>query len=238
METIKLLGICGSPRRTGNTQYLLKQALDSAQTALPGVVETEYYSMSGKTFKPCDACYLCYKKLGHCKIDDDFSELFDKWLAADAVIYAAPVYHNGIPSHMKAFIDRFHSWQPGFEQRSMKVTAAIAQGTGMATGQEQVLTFLNNHALSMGCIPFSGGGYPLAYIGVGGWTRLGIEKNRIRDLHQSGDKDMELIVESTRTMAKRVVQLAVLVKTGAKAARKMLEDDGSYEVFFDRIDKQ
>ncbi len=88
MDSINLLGICGSPRKNGNSHFLLEIALEAAEATAPGVVETEIYSISGKTFHPCDACNQCHDKLGYCRhTDDDFGELRDKWHAADAIIY-------------------------------------------------------------------------------------------------------------------------------------------------------
>ena len=60
MEAIKVLGISGSPRKKGNSNYLLEIALEAAKEIAPEMVETELYSISGKTFNPCDACNQCH----------------------------------------------------------------------------------------------------------------------------------------------------------------------------------
>jgi len=86
MMSIKVLGICGSPRKNGNSRFLLEFALKAAEVTAPEAVKTELYSLSGKTINPCDSCHQC-EKLGHCRQTDDvFAELRDKWLAADAVV--------------------------------------------------------------------------------------------------------------------------------------------------------
>ncbi len=133
---IKLLGICGSPRKNKSSRFLLDFALEAAKATAPDIVETELYSISGKTFEHCDSCHQC-ETLGHCrKTDDDFAELRDKWLAADAVIYSVPVYHMGIPSQFKAFIDRVgHSVQEGFNDRALRVMGFLT--TILKSGGEQ-----------------------------------------------------------------------------------------------------
>jgi multimeric flavodoxin WrbA len=60
MDTIKLLGICGSPRRNANSQFLLEAALEAAGAVAPGAVETELFSIAGKTYLPCDGCDQCH----------------------------------------------------------------------------------------------------------------------------------------------------------------------------------
>jgi len=68
-----------------------------------------------------------------CIIKDDFEDLFNKWLEADAVIYSIPVFHLGIPAHFKAFIDRLG--QTLFAKyldkppKLLKVIGVITQGT-------------------------------------------------------------------------------------------------------------
>ena len=47
---VRVLGIAGSPRRKGNSEFLLEQALEAAKSAAPEQVETEFYSMAGKKF--------------------------------------------------------------------------------------------------------------------------------------------------------------------------------------------
>ena len=154
-DTIKLLGISASPREHGNSRFLLEVALEAASAVAPDLVETELHSVAGKIFDPCDACDMCHDELGYCKITgDDFDELHDKWIEADAIIYSVPVFHMGVPGNLKNFLDRVgNSVVEGFYSKPWKVIGTITQGSGIATGQEQVMMYLNGHAVMMGCIP-------------------------------------------------------------------------------------
>lgn len=237
METIKLLGICGSPRKNGNSQFLLEIALEAAEATAPGVVKSELYSISGKTFNPCDACNQCHDKLGYCRqIDDDFAELRDKWLAADAIIYSVPIFHMGIPGQLKCFIDRLgNSVVDSFNSRLLKVIGVLTQGSGMSTGQEAVMVFLNGHAVMQGCIPV-GGVWPGGYLGVGGWVRVKEEKNALRHMYEEGEEDTLLTVASIKELSKHIVQLALILRAGGRKLRDMLKDDGGFEFFLRQFD--
>lgn len=239
MDTIKLLGISASPREHGNSRFLLDVPLEAAEAVAPGLVETEMYSCAGKAFEPCDACDLCHEELGYCKIiSDDFSELRDKWIEADAVIYSVPIFHMGAPGAFKNFIDRLgNSVVEGFSSKPLKTIGVLTQGTGMATGQEQVMIFLNGHATVMGCIPV-GGEWPGGYLGVGGWTRVLKEGDALQTLLKQGDEDTEFTVKAVRQLSKNMVIFTQIIKAGGLQLRAMLDEDGGYDIFLRRITGQ
>jgi multimeric flavodoxin WrbA len=56
---MKIMAISCSPRKQGNTDILLNQALDGA--------EVELFSVAGKNLSPCDACHPTSRHLmAHC----------------------------------------------------------------------------------------------------------------------------------------------------------------------------
>ena len=99
---MKILAISGSPRKQGNTEILLNEALKGASTE---GAEVELYSVSGKTINPCDACFSC-RKTGECHIDDDMQDLYKKLLEADGIIFGTPVYLYAMAAQTKAIMDR------------------------------------------------------------------------------------------------------------------------------------
>jgi len=100
---IRIIGIAGSPRRGGNTEFLVKEALKTAEEE---GAETELISLSGKEIKPCDGCRLCREKEMECHIQDDFVPILNKMLEADGIIIATPVYIGSATPQVKALIDR------------------------------------------------------------------------------------------------------------------------------------
>lgn len=99
---MKILAISCSPRREGNTELLLAEALQGAQDE---GAEVELYSVSGKTIEQCDGCGTC-REAGECHIKDDMQELYQKMLEADGIIFGTPVYFYSMAAQAKTIIDR------------------------------------------------------------------------------------------------------------------------------------
>jgi len=99
---VKIIGVVGSPRKGGNTEYSVKKALEAASE---DGAETELISLADKEIKPCDACLAC-KTIMECKIQDDFNPIFEKMAEADGIILASPVYFGSATPQIKALIDR------------------------------------------------------------------------------------------------------------------------------------
>jgi multimeric flavodoxin WrbA len=226
-EAIRLLGISGSPRRRGNSWFLLEQALEAAANGAPVPVDAEPYSISGKTFVGCDSCYRC-RDLGDCRHKDDFQELRDKWLAADAIIYSVPVYHMNLPGQLRCFMDRLGNSLPAPEQKYLKAVGAIAQGAHLFSGQEAAMLDVVQHALIMGCLPVTGDMWQ-SYIGAAGWTHGRGDTRALKQLLAEGDPAARAAVAAATSLGRRVVQVALLVKAGAAVYRDFLAQDEAYE---------
>jgi multimeric flavodoxin WrbA len=217
---INVLGICGSPRE-GNSQYLLREALSAAQGVDSKKVRITEYSFKGKKFSPCIGCFKCSeeKHLGECIFRDDFPELRDQWVDSDVILYSVPVYHLSIPGQLKCFIDRLgNTLNKYYEARSprlLKVVGAIAQGSHFGAGQELTINFLILHAVLKNCIPISGDGWE-SYLGGCGWTKNDNDKEAIKKLYENKEMDATVAVDSSRSLGKRGVELAFLIKNGGK----------------------
>ncbi|MEW5826902.1 MAG: flavodoxin family protein [Candidatus Bipolaricaulota bacterium] len=101
----KALAICGSPRAGSNTEAYLKAAL--GVLADHGVA-TELVLLRGKRIQSCRACYACWRPgAGVCQIqDDDFPEIRDKMLAADALIVGSPVHYSAVHADLWSVLVR------------------------------------------------------------------------------------------------------------------------------------
>jgi multimeric flavodoxin WrbA len=102
---MKVVGVCGSPRREGNSEQLLDVALRAV--AAEGV-ETEKILLAGKRIEPCTACLKCrQEKDGLCHgRDDDLTPAFPTIYEADGLLLATPVYFGAATAEMVAFVDR------------------------------------------------------------------------------------------------------------------------------------
>ena len=244
MIPIKVLGISGSPRK-GNSLFLLEKAMEGAKAVNPKAVETESYSIKGKTFNPCIACSYCAKHEGECVHKDDFADLRKRWMEADAIIYSVPVYHMSIPGQLKCFIDRLGNsmfgaflshFPPGKETlpKWFKVIGSIAQGIHIFSGQEHTITDLINHALVMQSIPIPGDLWE-SYIGVGGWTSNLIETDSLKKLADKEEMDADVAVRASEVIGRRAAELAMVVKSGLLACQDMLSKDPIYQPLLRRL---
>ena len=99
---MKVLGIAGSPRRGGNTDLLLEQAMAGAKSA---GAEAETIVIAKLNIEPCRHCDGCLAA-GRCVIDDDMQSVYPKLREADRIILASPMFFMGITAQAKAMIDR------------------------------------------------------------------------------------------------------------------------------------
>jgi multimeric flavodoxin WrbA len=99
---VKIFGLSCSPRKQGNTEILLGEALRGAQQE---GAEVELYSVVGKAIAPCDGCRTC-RETGECHIKDDMQNIYSKLLEADGIIFGTPVYFYSMTAQAKAVIDR------------------------------------------------------------------------------------------------------------------------------------
>ena len=128
-----LLGLQGSPRRKGNTDYLLARFIEKAENL---GVRTHVVQVSEKNIVPCKGCGFCERN-GRCitQSDEMASEIYALLRAADAVVTATPIYFYNAPAQLKAIIDRsqtlwarkykFHLDDP---KRSIRKGFLLAQG--------------------------------------------------------------------------------------------------------------
>jgi len=99
---MKVLGILGSPRKGGNTELLLEEALKGAEAE---GAEIERLRLTDYSIIPCKECLACYKD-GNCIILDDMAKIYPKLLEADIIILASPIFFYGVTAWAKALIDR------------------------------------------------------------------------------------------------------------------------------------
>lgn len=99
---MKVLGLFGSPRKGGNTEILLEEALKGAEKA---GAEIERLYLTDLDVTPCRECHGC-DETGTCVILDDMQKVYPKLLEADLIILASPIFFYGVTAWAKALIDR------------------------------------------------------------------------------------------------------------------------------------
>jgi len=98
-----VLGLQGSPRKKGNTNFLLNQFLEEARKL---GAKTHVVDVCEKHIEPCKEYIVCEKK-GYCPIHDDMeTEIYQLLRKADVVVPATPIFFYNTTAQLKALIDR------------------------------------------------------------------------------------------------------------------------------------
>jgi len=103
----KILILNGSPKgKSGNTAKLVDTFIEGYLSLNPNVnidhVELKNFNING-----CIGCFNCWKKTpGKCIHQDDMEKLIEIYLQSDIIIWATPLYHHGMTSILKKFIER------------------------------------------------------------------------------------------------------------------------------------
>jgi len=99
---MKILGIYGSPRKGGNTDILLDQALQGAAEAGAKVSTIRCCDLNISGCRECGGC----NQAGKCAQDDDMRWVYPMLQESDVIILASPIFFYSITSQAKALIDR------------------------------------------------------------------------------------------------------------------------------------
>jgi multimeric flavodoxin WrbA len=102
---MKVLAINSSPRMgKGNTAMILNPFLEGMKEA---GAEVELFYTSKLNIHPCTGEFNCWLKTpGECLHNDDMKMLYPKITEADVIVFATPVYVDGVTGPMKNLFDR------------------------------------------------------------------------------------------------------------------------------------
>jgi len=133
-DKMKIVGVCGSPRR-GNTEWMLRTFM--AEAADCGA-EVELLLLRRMKVRMCLGCLTWEEggknRKGVCQIKDDMTEVYPKLLAADAIVLATPGYFEMLSGLLKNFLDRTTPVWPRLEGKKMAGLAVAEEGVGQAIG--------------------------------------------------------------------------------------------------------
>jgi multimeric flavodoxin WrbA len=118
---LKILGISCSPRKDGNTVFLLEEALKGARQE---GAETELFSVADQKIEHCDGCRTCWKT-GACHIPDDMQALYLKLVEARGIILGTPVYSYSMTGICKTVMERMSALGSPEKTLANKVGSAI-----------------------------------------------------------------------------------------------------------------
>jgi multimeric flavodoxin WrbA len=153
MEVVKMakvLLICASPRKNGNTSQVLEACADVIEE---NGLETETVYLKGEKIESCRACGRC-ARIHRCKIEDGLNEIIDKIRASEGLIVGTPVYFGTARGDLMAALqrigyvsmnsDNFLSWKVGGP------VAVARRGGHTSTIQELLMFYLINDMIVPG----------------------------------------------------------------------------------------
>ncbi len=155
---MKVVGVVGSPKKNGNTAFLIKEVLSSIKDP---EVETEILYLSDYKVEECDGCDLCIRER-RCPKEDAMPNIEAQLLEADCIILGAPSYFSQVPSVMKTFIDRSRLMKMQNYKLKNKWCGVITHAGLRNGGQELVALTLMNYALGQGMLVFGACEDPVA----------------------------------------------------------------------------
>lgn len=104
---MKTIAFLGSPRKDGNTELLLNEAIRGVEETSGGDVLISNLNLMN--IKPCQDCGGC-EKTGECVLEDDMAKIYPEIRTADRIIFASPIFFFGLSAQSKTMIDRCQSF--------------------------------------------------------------------------------------------------------------------------------
>ncbi len=147
---MKVLGIYGSPRKGGNSDLLLDEAIKGAQSLGAEVHAIRSFDLKISGCRECGGC----DKSGQCVIRDDMDVVYPHLIESEAIILASPMFFYGITSSAKALIDRCQAlWNKRMLEkpperkryydsgRGYLIAVGATKGTNLFEGSEMVAKY-------------------------------------------------------------------------------------------------
>jgi multimeric flavodoxin WrbA len=153
---MKIIAIQSSPNTDGLTAKTAKMVLRGAESEGATV---ELVNLNETIIKPCISCDGGWGKCrreGICIIDDEFQSLRDKIHAADATVFAIPVYWGDLSESAKLFLDRLRRCEVKGEFKTLngKIALGIASAGGSGNGCVKALLHLEDYIRRVGFTVF------------------------------------------------------------------------------------
>ena len=127
-----VVGLQGSPRKKGNTNFLLSTFMTAAEKL---GARTIVIDVTQKKIIPCKEYTVCEKK-GYCPIEDDVKdEIYPLLREAELVVLATPIFFYNMTAQLKAVVDRCQTfWARKYKLKLKDPGASMRRGFLLAVG--------------------------------------------------------------------------------------------------------
>jgi multimeric flavodoxin WrbA len=174
---MKIIGINSSPIKGSNTEAALKAVLEGARSRGAAVELVRLYDLD---VAPCDGCDACLSG-GGCVIDDEGKALMERVEAAQAVVFATPIYWYAVSGVLKNLIDRTYY---AYHHKAMAGKRVVALMVQHSSGADEALSLFKHWVADQGCVS-------LEPVTINTESRQGVvagDAGLLRRLHELGER--------------------------------------------------
>ena len=119
---MKIIGLIASPRKEGNTAWIVNKILEGAKEQ---GAEIQSWYFSDLDIQPCRGCWGCHKGDQGCVIKDDMQKLNEAIDHAGVIVFGSPIYMMQMTAQAKIFVDRmFARFSPRYSPYFKEENAA------------------------------------------------------------------------------------------------------------------
>jgi multimeric flavodoxin WrbA len=147
---MKICAFLGSPRRDGNSELLLNEAIKGIKDE---GFKVETFVLNEMNIMPCQNCGGC-DETGVCVYEDDMTKIYEAIRTLDRIILASPIFFFSVSAQAKLMIDRCQSiWvekyilkkpiEPGMHGRKglLLLVAGMKKDIGIQCAETTVKAF-------------------------------------------------------------------------------------------------
>jgi multimeric flavodoxin WrbA len=202
-KTIKILGICCSPRKRKTTYVSLQVCLDAAKKVDPGRLEVELIELAGMRIDGSLAAGVPLEP-GQ---GDDFPRLVPKLSdqKVAGIIIGTPVYFGNMTSLCKAFLERCIVFRKNKFALANKVAGVLAVGGCRNGGQELTIQSVQAALMCQEMI-IVGDSRPTGHFGATVWNS-----------GKGAVTDDTFGMTTVRNLGRRVAEVALRVRGAVKS---------------------
>ncbi len=197
MTSVKIVGICCSPRKGETTYKAMQQCMKAAQD-FDARIETQIIELAEYDIGACLACNCCKNELS-CAQDDDFNDLVP--ILADenvgGMVIGTPVYFGTMTAQCKALIDRCVLFRRNGWKFRNRAGGVLAVGGVRNGGQELTIQAVQAAMLCHDMLCVSEG-FPTAHFGATLFSGL-----------KDGIEADEFGMETARNLGRRIAEVAL-----------------------------
>lgn len=135
---MRIVVLSGSPHKNGASATLVDCFMEGAKEAGHEVTR---FDCAYLDVHPCIACGKCRSGENEkCVFQDDMVKVNEAILAADAIVFASPIYYFALSAQLKTVIDRFFGNNEALRVKK-KTALLIAMADGACVAEPAIATY-------------------------------------------------------------------------------------------------